>query len=89
MLTQRNLILSTLALAARGADLISVKAKHKPQQQWKEYPTRTIHHLEGFRPGASWPEVAKFGGRAVTVIFWHDVQARCGGPGAWTPARLV
>lgn len=68
MLTRRNLLFSTLALSARGADLLSVKAKRKPQDQWKEYPTRTIHDLEGFRPGAAGPKVAKFGGRADRTL---------------------
>jgi len=79
MLTRRNLLLSTLAFSAHGADLLSVKAKRKPQDQWKEYPTRTIHHLEGFRPGAAGPKAAKFGGRADRVLraagFFRPVES--------------
>jgi hypothetical protein len=59
---------SALVLPARGADLLTVKAKHKPDEAWKEYPTRSIHELDGFRPGAAKIPVGKYGGRADRTL---------------------
>jgi hypothetical protein len=57
------------ASAARAAEsaadaTVVVRAKAKPDQPWKEYPTRTLEGLAGYRPGAPAPALSKYGGRA-------------------------
>ncbi|MBM4017599.1 MAG: hypothetical protein FJ288_04595 [Planctomycetes bacterium] len=41
-----------------------VKARSKPDSPWKEYPTRTLDQLPGFKPDAAPPPLTKYGGRA-------------------------
>src|SRR5215472_1559750 len=65
-MTRRKWLLSASALAALRAaesDLIPVKARRKPSDQWSVYPTRSIHQLAGFQPGAKKIASGKFGGR--------------------------
>jgi hypothetical protein len=65
-MTRRKWLFSASALAALRAadsDLIPVKAKRKPTDQWSIYPTRSIHKLPGFQPGAKKVANGKFGGR--------------------------
>ncbi len=47
---------------ASGMKLPLVSAQTKPGQAWKEYPTRTIHHLPGFRPATMETATSKYGG---------------------------
>jgi hypothetical protein len=65
-MTRRTWFLSASALAALHAadsDLIPVKAKRKPADEWKIFPTRSIRQLSGFQPGAKKVATGKFGGR--------------------------
>ncbi|MBE3097902.1 MAG: hypothetical protein IMZ44_12355 [Planctomycetes bacterium] len=52
-----------------------VKAKGKPDSPWKEYPTRTVDLLPGFKPGAPNVALSKYGGRtdrkADVTGFFH------------------
>jgi len=54
---------------------VTVRAKSKPAQEWKEYPTRTLERLEGFTPPAKAPALSKYGGRldrkADATGFFH------------------
>jgi hypothetical protein len=55
-----------IGLAANATDLaklVPVKAKAKLTDDWKEYPTRTLGALSGFRPGKPGPSLDRFGGR--------------------------
>jgi hypothetical protein len=65
-MTRRTLIVCGSAFAAlRGADtdLIPVKVRRKPTDEWTIQPTRDIHHLKGFQPGARKIATGKYGGR--------------------------
>jgi len=65
-MTRRTLLLSTPALAAlRAADsnLIPVKVRRKPTDEWTVQPTRDISHVRGFQPGTKRVQTGKFGGR--------------------------
>jgi hypothetical protein len=65
-MTRRKWLFSASVLAALRAadsDLIPVKARRKPTDQWSVYPTRSIYQLPGFRPGAKKVATGKFGGR--------------------------
>jgi hypothetical protein len=65
-MTRRTLLLSVPALAAlRGADsnLIPVKVRRKPTDEWTIQQTRDIHRVPGFQPGTRKVASGKFGGR--------------------------
>jgi hypothetical protein len=59
---------------AAAAPLL-VQAKAKPDQAWKEYPTRTLERLPDFAPPAQPPALSKYGGRtdrkADATGFFH------------------
>ena len=67
---RRGLIVASLAafclapVAARGQGAPVVRAKSKPDRQWREYPTRTLEHLTGFRPADRPIPLSAYGGRA-------------------------
>jgi len=67
-------LLFACAAVAENAPLI-VKAKSKPESQWKEYPTRTIDQLPDFKPDAAKVSLSKYGGRldrkADATGFFH------------------
>ena len=44
-------------------DLRMVKARRKPNDEWHEYPTRTLDRVAGFRPVAKAPKTDTYGGR--------------------------
>ena len=45
-----------------GRDHVMVKAKVKPNRPWKEYKTRTIRHLAGYKPGMYKIRCSRYGG---------------------------
>jgi hypothetical protein len=47
----------------RAQDLRMVKARRKPNDEWHEYPTRTLDRVAGFRPVAKSPKTDTYGGR--------------------------
>ena len=67
---RRGLILASLAacclspVAARGQGTLVVRAKSKPDRQWREYPTRTLEHVTGFHPADRLIPLSRYGGRA-------------------------
>jgi hypothetical protein len=52
------------ASALRGEDLPMVKSRRKPTDEWKDYPTRTLDHVAGFRPGGAAPATDVYCGRS-------------------------
>ena len=50
--------------AAADQKTLIVKAKAKPDQAWREYPTRTLDLLAGFRADGAKVPLSKYGGRA-------------------------
>jgi len=60
------------------ANSIMVRAKSKPNQAWKEYPTRTIDTLPGFAVGAKQARLSSYGGwldkKMTTTGFFHTQQ---------------
>jgi hypothetical protein len=52
---------SVVALPAANEKLIEVKAKRKPADEWKTYPTRTVASLQGLK--AKQIPTSKYGGR--------------------------
>jgi hypothetical protein len=61
--TRREFALAAAGGAALSAqDLRMVKARRKPTDEWREYPTRTLDAVAGFRPVAA-PETDVYGGR--------------------------
>jgi hypothetical protein len=71
-----------LATADTGAPAekpLLVKAKSKPDSPWKEYPTRTVDLLPGFKPDSQKVPLSKYGGRidrkADATGFFHVKKA--------------
>ncbi len=63
-LTRRQFALSAASCASLHAeDLLIVKARRKPTDAWKEYPTRTLDRLAGFKPVTAAPKTGIYGGR--------------------------
>jgi hypothetical protein len=83
-LTRREAILSSCLAAAAGTgvaqqSLVSVKAKRKPPDEWKTYPTRTLSQLSGFIPGSRKVKYSKYGGwlddpRGPSVGFFRPTR---------------
>lgn len=44
-------------------ELLQVKARRKPDQEWHEYPTRTLDRVAGFHPGTRSVKTGIYGGR--------------------------
>ena len=64
-MTRRQFTLGAMAAsAARGEDLPMVKSRRKPTDEWKEYPTRTLDHVAGFRPGGRAVPTDRYAGRS-------------------------
>lgn len=60
--TRRQLLIAPLAARlASAAQPRMVRARRKPNDEWKEYPTRLIDDLEGFKPSAV--AATEYGGR--------------------------
>jgi len=63
-LNRRQFALATAGITAlRAEDLLIVKARRKPTDAWKEYSTRTLDHIAGFRPVTAAPNTDTYGGR--------------------------
>jgi hypothetical protein len=64
-LTRRQFVL--IAGAAinrlRAEDPRTVKARRKPNDEWREYPTRTLDRVTGFQPVADAAKTDAYGGR--------------------------
>ena len=64
-----------VSVAVASDQPLIVKAKSKPAAAWKEYPTRTLDQLPGFKPVAGPPALSKYGGRtgrkADATGFFH------------------
>jgi len=63
-LTRREFALAIGAAGAlRAQDLRIEKARRKPTDEWREYPTRTLDRVAGFTPAAEAPKTDQYGGR--------------------------
>jgi hypothetical protein len=64
-LTRREfpLIAGAAMNLSRAEDLRIVKARRKPNDEWREYATRTLDRVTGFRPLAEAPKTDLYGGR--------------------------
>ena len=67
-------------------DLRMVKARRKPNDEWHEYPTRTLDRVAGFRPVAKAPKTDTYGGRLDRVPFHRSLRMR---PGLFANAGLL
>ena len=75
-------VLAAAGVAASAADsngFVTVRAKTKPANAWKEYPTRTLAALPGFDAAAPGPAQDGYGGRAdraeKATGFFHAKKA--------------
>lgn len=62
MIRAACLALALYSTALAAAEPLSVSAKRKPADKWKEFPTTTVAHLEGFQPRAEPPALSQYGG---------------------------
>ena len=60
---QFSLIAGVAIDLLRAQDLRMVKARRKPNDQWLEYPTRTLDRVTGFQPVVEAPKTDPYGGR--------------------------
>jgi hypothetical protein len=60
---QFSLIAGAATSLLRAQDLRIVKARRKPNDEWSEYPTRTLDRVTGFQPLAEAPRTDPYGGR--------------------------
>jgi len=62
----------------RAEDLRTVKARRKPNDEWHEYPTRTLDSVTGFQPLREAPKTGPYGGRQDrkqhATGFFHPVR---------------
>ena len=64
-MNRRQFTLAALASPLlRGQDLPLVRSRRKPADEWKEYPTRTLDRVAGFKPGTRSIALDQYGGRA-------------------------
>ena len=60
---QFSLIAGAAVNPLRAEDLRTVKARRKPNDDWHEYPTRTLDRVTGFQPFREAPKTDPYGGR--------------------------
>jgi hypothetical protein len=60
---QFSLIAGAAVNLLRAEDLRMVKARRKPNDEWREYATRTLDRVTGFQPLRVTPKTDPYGGR--------------------------